>query len=119
MKACVGFGHKEFEYENYVQEIEKILVYLIEKESVSQFYFGGRGAFDSVCSAIVRKLKTRYPHITNTLFLSYLPSKDFVLPPYYDDSEYILERPVPPRFAILETNKAVVDKCDFVLSGVI
>lgn len=118
MIACVGFGHKDFSYENYAQNIEKIIVDLIEQHGVSQFYFGGRGAFDKTCSAIVHNLKTRYPHITNTLFLSYLPNKDFILPTQYDDSEYILECAVPPRFAILETNKAVVDKCAFVLSGV-
>ncbi|MBQ3019252.1 MAG: hypothetical protein IJD77_01520 [Clostridia bacterium] len=38
--------------------------------------------------------------------------------PYFDDSVYVLEKKVLPRFAIIETNKALIDKVDFVVSGV-
>ena len=51
--------------------------------------------------------------------LSYMPQKkeEYALP-YFDDSVYVLEKEVLPRFAIIETNKALVDKVDFVVSGV-
>ena len=121
MIACVGFGHKDYGYKKHEREIERACVRLIEEHGVTQFYFGGRGNFDRECSVIVRKLKERYPQITNTLFLSYMPREKefFTLPPQYDDSEYPLEKRVPPQFAILQTNKAVIDKCAFVLSGVV
>jgi len=120
MKKCVGFGHKDYPYRELEGNIEKILVHLIEKEKVTQFYFGGRGNFDNTCSFIVGKLKERYPHITNTLFLSYLPTEKshLTVPKQYDDTEYVLEKFVPPKYAILETNKAVIDKCDIILSGI-
>jgi hypothetical protein len=54
-----------------------------------------------------------------TLVLSYIPKeKEEYTSPYYDDSVYLLERRVPPPYAIIETNKAAVDKADFVVSGV-
>lgn len=39
-------------------------------------------------------------------------------PPYFDDSVYLLEKQVPPKFAISETNKILVKKSDFIVSGV-
>ena len=47
--------------------------------------------------------------------LSYLPDKNFVLKDKYTDSVYLLERYVPPRYAILETNKLIVNKSDFII----
>ena len=37
----------------------------------------------------------------------------------FDDTLYLLERAVPPRYAIVETNKKIVEKADYVLSGVV
>ena len=45
-------------------------------------------------------------------------SDNNILSPYYTGTEFLLEKHVIPRFAITETNKAVIDLCDFVVSGV-
>ena len=63
-------------------------------------------------------LKKRFPRIKNTLVLSYIPAKDFSLPSVFDDSVYLLEKAVLPRFAITETNRLLVQKADFVVLGV-
>lgn len=43
---------------------------------------------------------------------------DFDLPSCFDDSVYLLEKNVPKRLAIVETNKSLVDTGDFVVAGV-
>jgi hypothetical protein len=122
MKSCVFFGHRDsIDYAQFSTEIEKIIVDLIEKYNVTDFYSGGRGDFDATCSKIVRKLKKRYPKISVVMVYSYMPSeksRGAILPAYYDGSVYVLEKRVPQKFAILETNKALVDRCDYVVSGV-
>ena len=118
MKSCAFFGHADIDYRAYEDDIESIIIILIEKYNVTQFYTGGRGAFDGICSDILLKLKRSYPYIKNTLVLSYMPKKGQVLARKYDDSVYLLEQNVPPRCAIIQTNKALVDKVDFVVTAV-
>ena len=120
MKSCVFFGHAKFDYEPYRERIKSSIVELIEKYAVTQFYSGGRGAFDGICSRIVAELKGDYPHVKNTLFLSYLPKgkDEFILPTAFDDSVYFLETKVPPKYAIIRTNELAVQRADFVVSGV-
>ena len=121
MKSCVFFGHRDdfscFEYE---KEMQNLLRHFIVKENVTQFYSGNRGNFDKFCARAVHGLKAEFPHITLTLVYSYIPqAKEKDAPPaVYDDSVYLLERKVPQPFAILETNKLLVDTCDYIISGV-
>ena len=119
MKACVFFGHRKGDYKSVESKIYKVIMDLIDREKVAQFYSGGRGTFDWLCARLVFKLKEKYPYIKLTRVLSYMPQKkeEYALP-YFDDSVYVLEKEVLPRFAIIETNKALVDKVDFVVSGV-
>ena len=93
---------------------------MIENEGITQFYSGGRGAFDRLCAEVVGELIKSYPNIKNTLVFSYLPlsNADFTLPTAYTDSVYLLEHNVPLRYAILETNKRMVDIADCVIVGI-
>ena len=118
MKSCAFFGHGDYDYREYEENIKDSIVDLIENYNVAQFYTGGRGAFDNLCARIVAQLKSVYPHIKNTLVLSYMPKKDWKLPAVYDDSVYLLEERVPPKYAIVKTNQALVDKADFVVTAV-
>ena len=120
MKSCVFFGHAKYDYEPYKDRIKDSIVELIVKFDVGQFYSGGRGAFDGICARTVAELKESYPHIKNTLFLSYMPkeAEAFYMPEYFDDSVYFLEAYVPPRYAIIRSNECATLKADFVLSGV-
>ena len=120
MKSCVFFGHRAYPYEKERELIENSIVDLVENYGVGQFYSGGRGDFDNLCAQLVYELKKKYPHIKNTLFLSYMPqgAEGCCLPKRYDDTVYLLEKRTPPRYAIVKTNEAVVKLADFVLSGV-
>lgn len=79
---------------------------------------GYRGSFDATCCGCVYKLKEKYPHIKNTLVLSYHPEEGFKAPEIFDGSVYLLERDVPPKYAIVETNKLLAAKADIIFSGV-
>lgn len=118
MASCVFFGHSRLNVKPFSVAVEREVVRLIEQCSVTQFYNGFRGNFDRFCAALVWRLKAVYPDIKNTLALSYIPDKHFVLPSCFDDSVYLLERKVPPRFAIIETNKRMVEVSDFIICAV-
>lgn len=92
---------------------------MIERNHVTQFYSGYRGNFDYLCCNVVAQLKKLYPHVILTKVLSYLPSPSDELNEIFDDSVYLLERKVPYRLAIVETNKRLADTADFILSGVV
>lgn len=125
MKSCAFFGHRHIDAEQYRDKLLSIIIDLIENKGVTQFYSGFRGKFDYYCSALIHELKARYPQVRNTMVLSYIPQTPigepeyaFKLPDCFDDSIYVLERSVPKKFAIIETNKCVVDMVDFIVAGV-
>lgn len=119
MKSCAFFGHRYIDPEIFGKDMHHILVDLIENKGVTQFYSGFRGDFDRLCSFAVYTMKEKYPMIKNTMVLSYIPDKDFILPKYFDDSVYLLEKQVPKRFAISATNKLLVDKVDYIVACVL
>ena len=115
MASCSFFGSSKGNFVGKKEFLRKIILDLINTKDVVQFYCGGRGAFDEICSSVVGEIRKDYPHIKNTQVLSYLPKEDFILNEKYTDSVYLLERYVPPRYAILETNKLIVQKSDFII----
>lgn len=117
-RVVAFFGHRDFDYTSYVEKIEEKIVALI-KEGATTFYNGMRGNFDFTCAEIVHGLKTRYPEIRNIGVLSYLPRAGWRLPRAFDESVYLLEKPVPPRFAIFYTNRAIVERADVIVSGIV
>ena len=119
MKSCTFFGHRKYDYREYADKIEEIAESLIVDCDVQQFYSGGRGNFDIMCAKVVKKLQLKYPNVKITQVLSYIPEeKENNILSFFDDSLYLLERNVPKRFAIIETNKLLVNKVDFIISGV-
>jgi len=125
MKSCAFFGHRNMNVNQYREKLLQILIDLIDNYGVTQFYSGYRGDFDVYCSHLIHGLKSSYPQIRNSMVLSYIPEAksdpdyDFTLPKCFDDSVYLLERSVPKRLAIIETNKCLVDMVDYVVAGVI
>jgi hypothetical protein len=119
MKSCAFFGHGKQSYLREKGRIEAIVEGLIIREGVTQFYSEGRGAFDDICSTIIGEMKKIYPQIKNTLVYSYIPqNNECDLPKKYDDSVYLLEAWVPPKYAILKTNEAMIERCDFIVVAV-
>lgn len=125
MKSCAFFGHRNMNMERYKDILYKVVVDLIEDKGVKQFYSGYRGDFDIYCSNLIYELKEFYPQLRNTMVFSYIPKvlkeQDcaYLIPKCFDDSVYLLERNVPQRLAIIETNKCLVNKVDYIVAGVI
>ncbi len=118
MSVVAFFGHRDFDYSQYEEKIRGKIVSLIG-EGAATFYNGMRGNFDVLCAEIVHGLKPRYPHIENINVLSYLPRAGWRPPREFDGSVYLLERSVPPRFAIYYTDRAMVERADFIISGIV
>ena len=118
MYTCAVFGHRNYPYENLKMQIKDSLVDLIENYHVSQFYCGARGKFDWICAQCIYELKQQYPFLQCIHVWSYIPQKDEGQQIYFDASVYLLEKWVAPVYAIVETNKKMVDKADYILSGV-
>lgn len=117
MYSCAFFGHREYSYERFKGRIRDSLIDLIENYNVKQFFCGARGDFDWTCAKIVHELKEQYPFIQCIRVWAYLPQKEEDCT-YFDGSVYLLERRVPPQYAVIETNKRLVDKVEYILSGV-
>ena len=60
MKACTFFGHRNTP-ENAEEPLRKILIQLIEKESVSLFYVGNQGNFDRIVRKVLKILNFHKP----------------------------------------------------------
>ena len=119
IKSCAFFGHRHLNVERYREKLLQTIIDLIENKGVTHFYSGFRGDFERYCSNLIYELKTNHTQIKNTLVLSYVPNREFTLPKCFDDSIYLLERQVPERLAIIETNKCLADKVDYIVAGVI
>lgn len=118
MSSATFFGHRDFNYSPYKDKIEAIIIDFIENHGVIEFYNGFRGNFDGLCAEIVFDLKPRYPNIKNIMVLSYHNRQNFVLPKCFDESVYLLERRVLPQYAISYTNQEMIQRSDFIVSGV-
>ena len=118
MSSAAFFGHRDVNYSQYSESIEKIVEVVVRNCGVNLFYNGFRDNFDIICAKTVYKIKEKFPNIKQIMVLSYHPSNNFVLPTYFDGSIYLLENECPPQYAITHTNREIIRRCDFVISGV-
>ena len=94
-------------------EIDK----LIQEENVRYFYVGGYGGFDRTVTTALKRAKQKYPDITLMLMLSYHPGERPIDTPNGFDGTYYpdgLEN-TPRRYAIVRTNKIMVNTCDWLV----
>ena len=119
MAKCAFFGHRNYSYAPFREKIESCICDLIKNHGVTEFLNGFRGDFDNICARAVFSMKKHYPNIKNIMVMSYHPQENFSLPQYFDESVYLLERSVMPKFAVFYTNQAIVQQADFIVSGVV
>lgn len=119
-KRCCFAGHGDFsygeeEYEDLVEQIEKLIL----NENVTEFWVGNYGAFDRLAARAVKDLRKKYPHITLELVIPYLTVGISTDKEYYEAYDGILVADIPAhtpqRFRILKCNAYMVDKADFLL----
>ena len=97
--------------------LELVVDRLIQEENVRFFYVGGYGGFDRLAAAAVRRMKQKFPDITLMLVLPYHPAERPTEAPEGFDRTYHPDglESTPKRYAIVRTNKIMVDACDWLV----
>ena len=116
MKSCFFIGHRESD-ERLLPRLEWEINRLIVEESVRYFYVGGYGGFDRIAAIAVKHAKQKYPDITLMLVLPYHPADRPIDTPNGFDGTYYPDglESTPRRYAIVRTNKIMVDTCDWLV----
>ena len=125
MKTCCFAGHATlYDDEEIIKsKLKNEIINLIEKENVTTFYSGGRGAFDRLCAITLKELKKDYPLIKSYLILAYMPkgrgsTESQLYDEIFDSNIYPNIENVTKRFVILKRNKCMLDKSDFLIAYV-
>ena len=113
-KTCCFIGHREVTHDiraNLKEQIEK----LIREGLADNFLVGHQGQFDSIVYSVLKELKARYPQISYTVVLAYMPDEK-TAGRYGDDTLYSdgLET-VPKRFAISKRNEWMIRHSDYMI----
>ena len=115
-KSCFFMGHKEAD-ERLLPRLELEIDRLIQEDNVRYFYAGGYGGFDRIAATAVKRVKRKYPDIILMRVLPYHPAEKSI--PTLDgfDGTYYPEglENTPRRYAIVRTNKSMVDVCDWLI----
>ena len=115
-KSCFFIGHREAD-EQLLPRLELEIERLIALENVRYFYVGGYGGFDRIAASAVKHVKQKYTDITLMLVLPYHPADHPTETPNGFDGTYYpdgLEN-TPKRYAIMRTNKIMVDTCNYLV----
>ncbi len=117
MSVCTFFGHHDCPGE-VKPKLRKVLINLIENQSVDMFYVGNKGSFDRLVRSVLRELVQKYPHMSYAVVLERIPRKQNEDAPE-DYSDTMLPEgieKVPPRFAIVWRNKWMLRQSDYVVT---
>ena len=116
VKSCFFIGHREAD-ERLLPKLEFTIERLIAEENARYFYVGGYGGFDRVAATAVKHAKQKYPDITLMLVLPYHPAERPIDTPKGFDGTYHPEglESAPKRYAIVRTNKIMVNTCDWLV----
>ena len=108
------FGHREVGDEQSVREwLRNVIVQLIA-EGANEFFFGGKGRFDSAAAEEVSKLKAQYPYLRRTLVQAYINQERNPL--LHDECVYPPLERVPKRYAMLQRNRWMVRRAEVVVT---
>ncbi len=117
MKTCTFFGHGNCP-SSIAPLLEKAVIKAILADSVTMFYVGNQGKFDSMVRKTLKRITTKYPQVNYAVVLAYMP-KEKTGCDYTDYSDTILPEgieTVPPRFAISWRNKWMLKQADIVVT---
>lgn len=122
-------GHRDvIEYNSVYKELlstlEQFFIFSEYNGTLLEFYCGGYGTFDSMCSKAISELKEKYPksNIKKLLITPYITKshqeKIDSMRKNYDEVVFPPLETVPLRFAIPERNKWMVRECDYIIAYV-
>ena len=113
-KTCCFFGHREVTH-NIKPKLTAIIEKLITEDSVTEFYVGHQGQFDSMVYSVLKELKAKYPHIRYTVVIAYMPD-EHIKEVYGEDTLFPdgMES-VSKKFAISRRNDWMIQQSGFVV----
>ncbi len=113
MHSCTFVGHKDTPKE-IKPVLRSVLINLIKHKDVDTFYVGTHGSFDFIVLNLLSEIKEIYTHIKYYKVLAYLPQKA----EDYDEYEFSIYpelEEVPLKYAIIERNKWMIRKSDYLI----
>ena len=119
MSSCFMIGHREC-MEDILPRVVAAAERFVQEKGVDTFFVGHYGGFDRIAVAAIRRVKQRNPQVKLVMVLPYHPaSRPIELPNGFDESYYPegMER-VPLRYAIVQANRRMADRADFLLVAV-
>ena len=119
MAACCFFGHRDCP-DTIKPRLREVLVQLIERDGVDQFYVGHQGAFDAIVLSVLRELALLYPQIRYDIVLAYMPQGKADFDTEMTQHTLLPEgiETVPRRFAIDRRNRWMLQQSDYVVAYV-
>jgi len=116
--VCSFFGHRDISSAVRPILYKEIERHIFEK-SADTFYIGGYGGFDNMASGILKEMKEKYPHISISLILAYIPTgPDLKIRTHYDTLYPEGLEIVPQKYAITHRNRWIVENSDYVIAYV-
>ena len=97
-----------------VKRVEETLIRLIVENGETTFYVGNHGAFDLIVTAVFKRVKAQFPHVSCYVVLSHMPTA-----PQTDELPTILPEAVvasPPKFAISRRNMWMIEHSSIVVT---
>lgn len=116
---CTFFGHRNCP-STISKQLEEILEILITENNIIKFYVGNNGNFDSIVYNILKKLKTKHPHVSYSVVISYIPCKKASAPLICESDTLVPDgiETIPKRFSISYRNEWMINKSDMVIGYV-
>lgn len=120
-KYCSFFGHRDFSIdENMKIRIKSEIESAIYEYGITDFLAGGYGKFDYACAAILKEIKTKFPHVRSHLVLAYLDKKLTEYDKIYIKENFnsVIYPPIentPKKFAILKRNEWILDNSKYII----
>lgn len=117
--TCTFFKNRDAPNDTKIK-LRALLIDLIEKHGVNQFYVGNHGRFDHIVIRTLRILKKQYPHIRYAVVLAYMPGErkaNETLENFETLYPSDMEK-TPPKFAIIKRNEWMIARSDYVVTYV-
>lgn len=114
--TCCFFGHKDTP-PSVKDRLEATVEKLIVEQDVTSFLVGNQGQFDSMVLAVLRELKEKYPFISYSIVLAYMPTEKSEWTPYESRETVFPEgmETVHPRYAISKRNEWLLVEADIIV----
>jgi len=116
--SCCFFGHRKIdESPELTEKLILTIENLINERKVTDFYFGSKSEFNSLCLEMVTRLKEKYPHIRRIYVRSDYPdisdSYENYLLENYEDTYFLEKMRNAGKASYVERNQEMINKSAF------